>query len=84
MPRLPPKIPTLLGDNWQCAQRGSFSVQMLWGGRRGHGTFGAVQRPPMELPMSQHRHFDARRSLTALEQDTDEVPKVSGFFFCSA
>jgi hypothetical protein len=25
-------------------------VQMLWGERRGHGTFGAVQRLPMELP----------------------------------
>jgi hypothetical protein len=25
-------------------------VQMLWGERRGRGTFGAVQRLPMELP----------------------------------
>src|SRR5439155_4529623 len=30
-------------------QRARF-VQMLWGERRGHGTFGAVQRLPMELP----------------------------------
>jgi hypothetical protein len=28
----------------------SGSVQMLWGERRGHGTFGAVQQLPMELP----------------------------------
>ena len=45
-------------------------VQMLWGERRGHGTIGAVQRLPKELPMSQHHHFDARRFLTALEQDS--------------
>jgi len=25
-------------------------VKMLWGERRGHGTFGAVQRLPKELP----------------------------------
>jgi hypothetical protein len=25
-------------------------VKMLWGERRGHGTMGAVQRLPMELP----------------------------------
>jgi len=25
-------------------------MQMLWGERRGHGTFGAVQRLPKELP----------------------------------
>jgi hypothetical protein len=25
-------------------------VQMLWGERRGHGTIGAIQRLPMELP----------------------------------
>src|SRR5262245_58067737 len=28
----------------------SASVKMLWGGRRGYGTFGAVQRPPKERP----------------------------------
>ena len=28
----------------------SATVQMLWGERRGHGTFGAVQRLPKELP----------------------------------
>jgi len=45
-------------------------VQMLWGERRGRATFGAVQRLPMELPMShQDYHFDASRSLTSLEQD---------------
>jgi hypothetical protein len=27
----------------------SLCVQMLWGERRGHGTFGAVQRLPKEL-----------------------------------
>jgi hypothetical protein len=43
---------------------------MLWGERRGRATFGAVQRLPIELPMShQDYHFDASRSLTSLEQD---------------
>jgi hypothetical protein len=28
----------------------SGDAQMLWGERRGHGTFGAVQRLPMERP----------------------------------
>ena len=43
---------------------------MLWGERRGRATFGAVQRLPMELPMSHHDyHFDSSRSLTSLEQD---------------
>jgi hypothetical protein len=28
----------------------SVVVQMLWGERRGHGTFGAVQQLPKELP----------------------------------
>src|SRR5436190_22232568 len=28
----------------------SAGVQMLWGERRGHGTFGAVQRLPKEFP----------------------------------
>jgi hypothetical protein len=28
----------------------SASVKMLWGERRRHGTMGAVQRLPMELP----------------------------------
>ena len=28
----------------------SARVQMLWGERRGHGTFGAVRRLPKELP----------------------------------
>ena len=32
------------------AMHESTPVQMLWGERRGHGTMGAVQRLPMELP----------------------------------
>src|SRR6478609_6877770 len=51
-------------------------VQMLWGERRGHGTFGAVQRLPKELPMSQHCHFDASRSLTVLEQDSTIIAVI--------
>jgi hypothetical protein len=51
-------------------------VQMLWGERRGHGTIGAIQRLPMELPMSQHCHFDASRSLTALEQDSTIIAVI--------
>jgi hypothetical protein len=55
----------------------SAPVQMLWGERRGRGTFGAVQRLPMELPMSQqHCHFDASRSLTALEQDSTIIAVI--------
>jgi hypothetical protein len=30
--------------------RESVDVQMLWGERRGHGTIGAIQWLPMELP----------------------------------
>ena len=52
-------------------------VQMLWGGRRGRVTFGAVQRLPMELPMShQDYHFDASRSLTALEQGSTIIAVI--------
>ena len=51
-------------------------VQILWGERRGRGTFGAVQRLPKELPMSQHCHFDASRSLTALEQDSTIIAVI--------
>jgi transposase len=46
------------------------------GERRGHGTMGAVQLLPMELPMSQHFRFDASRSLTALEQDSTIVAVI--------
>ena len=37
---------------WSLQKRAVMSpiVQMLWGERRGHGTFGAVQRLPKELP----------------------------------
>ena len=34
----------------QVAVRSCAVVQMLWGERRGHGTIGAIQRLPMELP----------------------------------
>jgi transposase len=53
-------------------------VQMLWGERRGHGTFGAVQRLPKEPPpmSQQHCHFDASRSLTALEQDSTIIAVI--------
>jgi hypothetical protein len=51
-------------------------VQMLWGERRGHGTMGAVQLLPMELPMSQHFRFDASRSLTSLEQDSTIIAVI--------
>ena len=54
----------------------SDNVQMLWGERRGHGTIGAIQRLPMELPMSQHCHFDASRSLTDLEQDSTIIAVI--------
>jgi len=47
---------------------------MLWGERRGYGTFGAVERLPMERPMSQT--FDASRSLTALEQDNTLIAVI--------
>ena len=36
----------------------------------------AIQRLPMELPMSQHCHFDASRSLTALEQDSTIIAVI--------
>src|SRR5262244_4162270 len=52
-------------------------VKILWGERRGHGTFGAVQRLPKEPPMSQqHCRFDASRSLTALEQDSTIIAVI--------
>jgi transposase len=51
-------------------------VQMLWGERREHGTMDAVQRLPMEPPMSQHFRFDASRSLTALEQDSTIIAVI--------
>jgi hypothetical protein len=35
-------------------------VKMLWGERRGPGTMGAVQRLPMEPPMSQYFRFAPR------------------------
>src|SRR6266581_3079408 len=42
-------------------------VKMLWGERRGHGTFGAVQRLRRSSPMSQQPcHFEASRSLIAV------------------
>ena len=44
---------------------------MLWGKRRRDGTFGAVERLPMERPMLQS--FDASKSLTAFEQDSTLV-----------
>jgi transposase len=47
---------------------------MLWGERRGYGTFGAVERLPMERLMSQS--FDASRSLTALEQDNTLIALI--------
>jgi hypothetical protein len=47
---------------------------MLSGERRGYGTFGAVERLPMERPMSQT--FDASRSLTALEQDNTLIAVI--------
>jgi transposase len=47
---------------------------MLWGERRGYGTFGVVERLPMERPMSQT--FDASRSLTALEQDNTLIAVI--------
>src|SRR5215469_4413871 len=46
------------------------------GERREHGTMGAVQRLPMEPPMSQHFRFDASRSLTALKQDTTIIAVI--------
>jgi transposase len=52
------------------------NVQMLWGERREHGTMDAVQRLPMEPPMSQHFRFDASRSLTALEQDSTIIAVI--------
>jgi hypothetical protein len=36
------------GARWTCGQRAY--KQILWGERRGHSTFGAVQRLPKELP----------------------------------
>jgi transposase len=54
----------------------SAPVQMLWGERREHGTMDAVQRLPMEPPMSQHFRFDASRSLTALEQDSTIIAVI--------
>jgi len=51
-------------------------VKMLSGERRRHGAMGAVQRLPMELPMSQHSRFDASRSLTALEQHSTIVAVI--------
>src|SRR5215475_12785451 len=54
----------------------SACVQMLWGERRGHGIIDPIQRLPMELPMSQHCHFDASRSLTALEQDSTIIAVI--------
>src|SRR5215468_3686951 len=35
-----------------------------------------IQLLPMELPMSQHCHFDASRSLTALEQDSTIIAVI--------
>ncbi|TMJ54222.1 MAG: hypothetical protein E6G85_05735 [Alphaproteobacteria bacterium] len=37
---------------------------------------GAVQRLPMEPPMSQHFRFDASRSLTALDQDSTIIAVI--------
>src|SRR6266480_8060909 len=52
-------------------------VKMLWGERRGHGTFGAVQRLRRSSPMSQQPcHFEASRSLTALEQDSTIIAVI--------
>jgi len=51
-------------------------VQILWGERRGHGTIGADDILPMELPMSQHCCFDASGSLTALEQDSTIIAVI--------
>jgi hypothetical protein len=39
-------------------------VKMLWGERRGHGTFGAVSTGTDGCPMSQDFRFDPSRSLT--------------------
>lgn len=49
---------------------------MLWGERRGHSTIGAIQRLLTELPMSQHRHFHASSSLTALEEDSTIIAVI--------
>ena len=49
-------------------------VQLLWGARRGYGTFGAVQRPPTERPTSQP--FDPSKSLTAIEQDSTIIAVI--------
>ena len=60
-----------------CGAQDTFYVgnlKMLWGERRGHGTFGAVTTTPMERPMSQP--FDASRSLTALEQDSTIIAVI--------
>ena len=42
-------------------------VQMLWGGRRRQGTFGALKQTDGAPHVAS---FDASRSLTALEQDS--------------
>jgi transposase len=49
---------------------------MLWGERRGHGTFGLFNGYRWSSPMSQHCHFEATRSLTALEQDSTIIAVI--------
>ena len=77
LPRLFPRIrfaQALLVSARQVSRGPRQGVKMLWGERRGYGTFGAVERLPMERPMSQT--FDASRSLTALEQDNTLIAVI--------
>ena len=57
--------------NGHCPLRAASAIiptKMLMGERRGYCNFGAVQRLPMELLISQA--FDASKSLIALDQDS--------------
>jgi transposase len=45
----------------------SVPVQMLWGERRGHGTFGAVQRLPMECPRCRNAFVLTRTIIAVIE-----------------
>src|SRR5262245_35244366 len=59
------------------ALEGLFVAKILWGERRGHGApsalFNGYRR---NSPMSQHCHFDASRSFTALEQDSTIIAVI--------
>src|ERR1700687_1868983 len=51
-------------------------VKMLWGERRGMAPSALFNGYRRSLPMSQqHCHFDASKSLTALEQDSTSQSK---------